>query len=223
MRRLALGVVATALLSAACTSYPTSTAAATSAVQQVHEVAVLVAQATPAVPICPSHQVNGHPVNCAGFVTDGTPQLDDAHCVGPVPGKDFCLAARHNGEVTNGDPQLTDQACQGSAYQVAECITARRFTHIVNGAWVGDWQPEFGCVVTIVDHEDPSWNPTQANVYGSGAYGLPQALPGSKMAIAGADWATNPGTQIRWLLDDYVGSYGGICSAAGHDVTYGTY
>ena len=42
----------------------------------------------------------------------------------------------------------------------------------------------------------------------SGAYGIPQALPGSKMASAGADWETNPVTQIRWMAG-YVSRYGG--------------
>lgn len=42
----------------------------------------------------------------------------------------------------------------------------------------------------------------------SGAYGIPQALPGSKMASAGADWETNPVTQIRWMAG-YVNRYGG--------------
>ena len=42
----------------------------------------------------------------------------------------------------------------------------------------------------------------------SGAYGIPQALPGNKMASAGADWQTNPVTQIRWMAD-YVNRYGG--------------
>ena len=48
----------------------------------------------------------------------------------------------------------------------------------------------------------------------SGAGGIPQALPESKMASAGADWATNPRTQIRWGLRIYIrGRYGTPCSA----------
>ena len=43
----------------------------------------------------------------------------------------------------------------------------------------------------------------------SGAYGIPQALPGSKMASAGADWQTNPVTQIRWMIGYVTGRYGG--------------
>jgi hypothetical protein len=47
----------------------------------------------------------------------------------------------------------------------------------------------------------------------SGAYGIPQSLPGSKMAAEGADWRTNPVTQIRWGLDYIRKSYGTPCNA----------
>jgi hypothetical protein len=68
---------------------------------------------------------------------------------------------------------------------------------------------DWGAVDFIVQHEG-SWNGTQRwNTGGSGAYGLCQALPGSKMATAGADWATNPVTQLRWC-DSYAHQrYGG--------------
>ncbi|WP_035791888.1 aggregation-promoting factor C-terminal-like domain-containing protein [Kitasatospora mediocidica] len=58
----------------------------------------------------------------------------------------------------------------------------------------------------IVSHES-SWNVTATNS-SSGAYGLVQALPGSKMASAGADWKTNPATQIKWGLDYMNTRYG---------------
>jgi hypothetical protein len=45
-----------------------------------------------------------------------------------------------------------------------------------------------------------TWSPTVTNPT-SGAYGIPQSLPASKMASAGADWQTNPATQIKWGLD----------------------
>ena len=48
---------------------------------------------------------------------------------------------------------------------------------------------------------------------GSGAYGIPQALPGSKMASVGADWQTNPVTQIRWMIGYVTGRYGGWSQA----------
>ncbi len=47
----------------------------------------------------------------------------------------------------------------------------------------------------------------------SGAYGIPQALPGSKMASAGADWQTNPATQIAWGLGYIKAIYGDPCKA----------
>ena len=56
----------------------------------------------------------------------------------------------------------------------------------------------------------------------SGAYGIPQALPGSKMASAGSDWETNPVTQIRWMAG-YVSRWGGWQGALQHQVTYGWY
>jgi uncharacterized protein YabE (DUF348 family) len=49
----------------------------------------------------------------------------------------------------------------------------------------------------IIDKES-HWRPGVSNYNGSGAYGLCQALPGSKMASAGADWRTNPVTQLKW-------------------------
>ncbi|MER8047398.1 transglycosylase SLT domain-containing protein [Streptomyces sp. NPDC094032] len=58
----------------------------------------------------------------------------------------------------------------------------------------------------IVEHES-GWNHTATNS-SSGAYGLVQALPGSKMSSAGSDWKTNPATQIKWGLDYMNERYG---------------
>ncbi|WP_329577490.1 LysM peptidoglycan-binding domain-containing protein [Kitasatospora sp. NBC_01250] len=58
----------------------------------------------------------------------------------------------------------------------------------------------------IITHES-GWNVTATNP-SSGAYGLPQALPGNKMASAGSDWATNPATQIKWALQYMNQTYG---------------
>ncbi|WP_455771936.1 aggregation-promoting factor C-terminal-like domain-containing protein [Streptomyces phaeochromogenes] len=70
---------------------------------------------------------------------------------------------------------------------------------------------QFQCFSTIVDHES-SWN-YQADNPTSDAYGLMQALPGSKMSSAGADWATNPATQIKWGLGYMNDRYGSPCEA----------
>lgn len=55
---------------------------------------------------------------------------------------------------------------------------------------------QFGCLDNLWTKES-GWLPSATNA-SSGAYGIPQSLPGSKMASAGADWQTNPATQIRW-------------------------
>jgi hypothetical protein len=79
---------------------------------------------------------------------------------------------------------------------------------------------EFGCLDELWSRES-GWNPTAANP--SGAYGIPQALPGSKMASAGADWQTNPATQIRWGLGYIKDLYGSPCGAWNHELATGSY
>lgn len=69
----------------------------------------------------------------------------------------------------------------------------------------------FDSINYIVSHES-GWRVNATNP-SSGAYGLPQSLPGSKMAAAGRDWRTNPITQLKWMKS-YVGRYGGGPGAA---------
>lgn len=63
----------------------------------------------------------------------------------------------------------------------------------------------------IINHES-SWNPRATNP-GSGAYGIPQSLPGNKMASAGKDWRTNPITQLKWMYSYVKGRYGNASNA----------
>ncbi|MEU6544343.1 transglycosylase SLT domain-containing protein [Streptomyces sp. NPDC046859] len=70
---------------------------------------------------------------------------------------------------------------------------------------------QFQCFSNIVDHES-SWNYQAVNP-SSGAYGLFQALPGSKMSSVGADWQTNPATQIKWGLNYMNSRYDSPCGA----------
>ncbi|MFR0357969.1 lytic transglycosylase domain-containing protein [Streptomyces sediminimaris] len=70
---------------------------------------------------------------------------------------------------------------------------------------------QFQCFSNIVDHES-SWNYHAVNA-SSGAYGLFQALPASKYSSAGADWQTNPATQIKWGLNYMDSRYGSPCQA----------
>jgi resuscitation-promoting factor RpfB len=61
------------------------------------------------------------------------------------------------------------------------------------------------------------------NTAGSGAYGIPQSLPASKMASAGGDYMTNPATQIRWGLGYIRGTYGTPCGAWAHETAANWY
>jgi hypothetical protein len=80
---------------------------------------------------------------------------------------------------------------------------------------------QFQCFSNIVDHES-SWNYRAVNA-SSGAYGLVQALPGGKMASAGADWQTNPATQIKWGLNYMNVRYGSPCDAWSYWQANGNY
>ena len=80
---------------------------------------------------------------------------------------------------------------------------------------------EYQCLVLLWNRES-QWNPYAENS-SSGAYGIPQALPGSKMASAGADWRTNPITQINWGIGYINGRYGTPCSAWAHSNAVGWY
>ncbi|PJJ04134.1 transglycosylase-like protein with SLT domain [Streptomyces sp. 2333.5] len=89
-----------------------------------------------------------------------------------------------------------------SSYTIAETQA------IARQMMAGD---QFQCFSNIVDHES-GWNYKATNA-GSGAYGLVQALPGSKMSSAGSDWQTNPATQIKWGLNYMNDRYGSPCGA----------
>jgi murein DD-endopeptidase MepM/ murein hydrolase activator NlpD len=80
---------------------------------------------------------------------------------------------------------------------------------------------QYGCLVLLWNRES-GWN-YRANNPSSSAYGIPQALPGSKMASAGADWRTNPATQIRWGLGYIRARYGTPCGAWAHSQSSGWY
>jgi uncharacterized protein YabE (DUF348 family) len=88
----------------------------------------------------------------------------------------------------------------GSAQDIAKKLAAQR-------GWGDD---QFSCLYQMWAHES-GWRVNAANP--SGAYGIPQALPGDKMAPYGADWQTNPTTQIKWGLDYIGGRYSTPCGA----------
>jgi hypothetical protein len=79
---------------------------------------------------------------------------------------------------------------------------------------------QFGCLDNLWSRES-GWRTTAENP--SGAYGIPQALPGSKMATAGSDWQTNDKTQIRWGLGYIKDRYSTPCGAWSYWQAHGSY
>lgn len=73
---------------------------------------------------------------------------------------------------------------------------------------------QFSCLDNLWSRES-GWNVHDVNG-SSGAYGIPQALPASKMALYGSDWRDNPVTQIRWGLYYIASRYGSPCNAWAH-------
>jgi hypothetical protein len=99
----------------------------------------------------------------------------------------------------------------GSPQTVAHAMVLRR----------GWSESEWNCLNALWTRES-NWN-TYATNSSSGAYGIPQALPATKMATAGADWRSNPVTQITWGLGYIATTYGTPCSALSHSSSTGYY
>jgi hypothetical protein len=80
---------------------------------------------------------------------------------------------------------------------------------------------QWSCLYSLWERES-GWN-VYAENGASGAYGIPQSLPGDKMATIAADWQTNPATQIKWGLSYIKATYGTPCAAWNNEVNYGYY
>jgi TP901 family phage tail tape measure protein len=98
-----------------------------------------------------------------------------------------------------------------SAINFARILAAQR-------GWTG---ATFTNLIRLWDRES-GWN-YRADNPTSSAYGIPQALPGSKMASAGSDWLTNPATQIKWGLQYIAERYGNPSAAWAHSQLYNWY
>jgi hypothetical protein len=136
-----------------------------------------------------------------------------------VPSQGFALAdaaapgaARDDYDVTRiRTAPATGIPDPGSAQAIAyEMVLARGWSN-----------SEYECLVALWNRES-HWN-VYAHNTSSGAYGIPQALPGDKMATVAADWRTNPVTQITWGLGYIAGRYGTPCGAWQHSEIKGWY
>ena len=104
----------------------------------------------------------------------------------------------------------TALARSGSPKQIAEAMLG-------SFGWSSS---QFSCLDPLWAHES-GWSVTAENP--SGAYGIPQALPGAKMASAGPDWQTSAATQIKWGLEYIKDTYGSPCAAWAHEEATGWY
>jgi len=91
---------------------------------------------------------------------------------------------------------------------------ARAAAQMIMSSQYGWGSGEFACL-NLLWNKESGWNYKAYNA-GGGATGIPQALPGSKMAAAGSDWATNATTQVKWGLSYIQSTYGSPCVAWGH-------
>jgi hypothetical protein len=131
------------------------------------------------------------------------------------------LRAKQAADAAAAAKAAADRAAAAKAQQAVKTVIAT-----VTGdpiAWMaaaGVSPSDYGYVDYIVNHESSWAGITTWNHSGSGAYGMFQALPGSKMASAGADWATNPVTQIRWATGYATGRYGSWAGAYNYWLTH---
>ena len=134
------------------------------------------------------------------------------------------LSVAGRGSGTRGTVALAAFARPLQAADVAAAVPARRFTPR-QIAWF--MLKSFGWTTRAYPYLSRLWARESGwNTYASnppGAYGIPQAMPGSKMASAGGDWRTNPRTQIRWGLRYIKVVYGYPSTAWLHELRYGWY
>jgi hypothetical protein len=134
----------------------------------------------------------------AGAHADRRPQQDPAKAAALGLSSGPAVGGQEN--LSAGDPQT-----------IAEALLPK----------FGFSSSQMSCLIPLWAGES-GWRVNAENA-SSGAYGIPQALPGSKMASAGADWQTNAATQIEWGLGYIAERYGSPCGAWGFKQSHGWY
>lgn len=166
--------------------------------------------------IAPLSPVQGHPDDRPQAVfANQSLQVDS---FGSGSGKDVFSAA----EAPKPEPVAAASSGWGApAAGVPDPGTAQDIAYGMLASWGWDSETEWSCLFALWGRES-GWN-VYAHNSSSGAYGIPQALPGEKMASAGEDWATNPATQITWGFGYIAGRYGSPCGAWESSQTRGWY
>lgn len=116
--------------------------------------------------------------------------------------------------------QTTSRSSSGRTYISGSVAEYQAYARARCSAY-GWSTADFNCLVALWNKES-KWNPNAYNS-GSGAYGIPQALPASKMATAGTDYRTNYKTQINWGLSYISSRYGSPSAAWSHSKSKGWY
>ena len=136
-------------------------------------------------------------------------------------------AAKATAAAAAYDQAQAEAAAAAAAAAAADLATrntpegARAFAADLAASQYGWGADQFQCLDKLWQKES-GWSYTALNA-SSGAAGIPQSLPGSKMATAGADWETNAATQITWGLGYIKGAYGTPCSAWSHSQSVNWY
>jgi len=114
-----------------------------------------------------------------------------------------------------------EQAAIAAASVSNDVTSLQSYAHDLVIGTYGWSEADFTSLVSLWNRES-GWRVTAGN-QSSGAYGIPQSLPGSKMASEGSDWATNGQTQIRWGLKYIKSTYGSPSAAWNHFCNVGWY
>ncbi|GAA0994332.1 aggregation-promoting factor C-terminal-like domain-containing protein [Subtercola frigoramans] len=130
-------------------------------------------------------------------------------------------AAAAAAEKAEADAQAAAAAAAEALAQTNTVDGAKAAAASIASSQYGWGDSQFSCLASLWQKES-GWS-YQAYNASSGATGIPQALPGSKMASIGSDWETNATTQIKWGLQYIASSYGTPCSAWSHSQSVNWY
>jgi len=127
------------------------------------------------------------------------------------------------GKAAVSDPDASSSSSGGTAPVLAappDPTGAEAIAQQIMGSYGFPPQQDYSCLYDLWQRES-NWNVYAENP--SGAYGIPQSLPGNKMASAGSDWQTDPTTQIKWGLGYIKAQYGNPCAAWDFEEANGYY
>lgn len=153
-----------------------------------------------------AHRLSGHPQSLKGKLTLARAQVKhDRAVVHSLGTRGWLLLT-----------PLPFEALSHQSWLAEDTRYVKRLTRLLNPRRRVD-----GCLSALISRES-GWNVHAKNPR-TGAYGLPQALPGSKMAAAGPNWRHDATTQIRWMVGYVNARYGGSCAALSFQKANGYY